>query len=132
MLFAGLYRAIASVCSISALYISPQRRAEFLVIAPRILQALCAAMGDWATARLAGRLWGSDVGWISLCISLGSAWQWFCGVRTFANSLETVLTAVALSVWPWTWATADAGGPRTEKMWVVSRRWSWLSAADTK
>ncbi|KAF8544834.1 Alg9-like mannosyltransferase family-domain-containing protein [Trichophaea hybrida] len=113
MIFAGLYKAIAYICN--ALYISPSQQAEVIVIAPRILQALFAAMGDWATARLAGRLWGSDVGWISLCISLGSAWQWFCGVRTFANSLETVVTAVALSVWPWTWATRDRNGPGTDR-----------------
>lgn len=67
-------------------------------------------MGDWATARLAGVLWGSEIGWIALALSTGSAWQWFCSTRTFANSLETVITAVALSVWPWSLAVGARGG----------------------
>jgi phosphatidylinositol glycan class B len=108
MIFAGLYKAVSYVCD--AFRISPEKQAEALAAAPRILQALFAAMGDWATARLAGVLWGSDVGWISLWISLGSAWQWFCGTRTFANSLETAVMALALSIWPWAWTTGR--GPR--------------------
>lgn len=94
---------------------SEAQRTEALAIAPRVLQALFAALGDWATARLAGVLWGSDVGWVSLSLSLGSAWVWFCGTRTFANSLETVVTALALSVWPWSWATGDRARSRQQR-----------------
>lgn len=32
---------------------------------------------------------------------MGSPWQWFAATRTFSNSLETVLTIVALYHWPW-------------------------------
>lgn len=32
---------------------------------------------------------------------MGSPWQWFASTRTFSNSLETVLTGVALYYWPW-------------------------------
>ncbi|KAA8897428.1 Alg9-like mannosyltransferase family-domain-containing protein [Sphaerosporella brunnea] len=124
MIFAGLYRAVSYVCN--AFNISPDKQAEALAVAPRILQALFAAMGDWATARLAGVLWGSDVGWISLWISLGSAWQWFCGTRTFVNSLETVVTALALSIWPWAWTTGDRSIPRPIRSEV---RFSLLLAA---
>lgn len=96
LLFAGLYRAVDGACRLFG--IDP---ANALSAAPKVLMALFLAMGDWATARLAGRLWGSDVGWIALGVSLGSAWQWFAGPRTFANSLEAVVTAAALGLWPW-------------------------------
>ena len=72
-------------------------------------------MADWATARLAGVLWGSKVGWVALLLSTGSAWQWFCATRTFSSSMETAVTAVALSAWPWTWAAGGAGFGRERK-----------------
>lgn len=28
-------------------------------------------------------------------------WQWYCSTRTFSNSIETTLTAMALAYWPW-------------------------------
>src|ERR1700748_2419260 len=36
-----------------------------------------------------------------LALSVFSPWQFFCSVSTFSNSLETTLTAAALSFWPW-------------------------------
>ncbi|KAI5779247.1 Alg9-like mannosyltransferase family-domain-containing protein [Geopyxis carbonaria] len=100
--FAGLYKTLNYVHNV--LNISPAQQEEIYVAAPKVLQAVFATMGDWATARMAGVLWGSEVGWVALALSTGSAWQWFCATRTFANSLETAITAVALSVWPWNWA----------------------------
>ena len=109
LLFAALYRGVAGACALLGVAAAPA-----LAVAPRVAMALCTAMGDWATARLAGRLWGSDVGWLALGVSLGSAWTWFAGPRTLANSLEAVITAGALGLWPWTWATG-AKGPRTPR-----------------
>lgn len=34
-------------------------------------------------------------------LQLVSPWQWYCASRTFSNSLETTLTSMALSFWPW-------------------------------
>lgn len=34
-------------------------------------------------------------------MSVFSPWQWFCSTRTLCNSLETVLTIVAMYFWPW-------------------------------
>jgi phosphatidylinositol glycan class B len=109
MVFAGLYKSLSFLSDL--FHFHPHRQTQLYVVAPRILQAVFAALGDWGTARLAGRLWGSEIGWVSLLLSMGSAWHWFCGTRTFANSLETVVTAVALSMWPWKWATGEKGGP---------------------
>jgi hypothetical protein len=53
-------------------------------------------------------------------MSIFSPWQWFCSTRTFSNSLETVLTIVALFFWPWELAggaetTATAAGRTSDK-----------------
>lgn len=34
-------------------------------------------------------------------MSVVNPFNWYCSVRTFSNSLETTLTAAALSFWPW-------------------------------
>lgn len=95
LLFAAPYKLI------SALSLSPSTSASLLAVSPKILQAFFATYGDFATAKLAGRLYGPGAGWTALAISIGSAWNWFCATRTFANSLETVVTVLALSLWPW-------------------------------
>ncbi|KAI5814242.1 Alg9-like mannosyltransferase family-domain-containing protein [Pyronema omphalodes] len=123
-IFTVLFKSVNFLCNL--LHLSPQRTAEFLAISPRILQAIFCALGDWSTARLAGRLWGSDVGWIALCLSLGSAWQWFCGVRTFANSLETVITGVGLGLWPWELVASMGAKRRVD--WAETR-WALAAAA---
>lgn len=46
-----------------------------------------------------------------LVVTIFSPWQWFVSTRTFSNNLETALTAVALTYWPWQWMQSDAGKP---------------------
>lgn len=41
-------------------------RANILVVAPKIVQAVFAALGDYFTAKLAGKLFGGMVGWTSV------------------------------------------------------------------
>ncbi|KAK9471972.1 Alg9-like mannosyltransferase family-domain-containing protein [Dipodascopsis tothii] len=67
---------------------------------PKVFQALCAAVGDWAVHRLARRWYGPAVARTALAVSLASAWNWHMAVRTFSNSLETTLFACALCWWP--------------------------------
>lgn len=57
---------------------------------------------------------------------MGSAWQWFCGVRTFANSLETVITGVGLGLWPW--ELVASMGVKRRVDWVETR-WALAAAA---
>ncbi|KFA75140.1 hypothetical protein S40288_02828 [Stachybotrys chartarum IBT 40288] len=93
-----------------------------LLAAPRMLQALFAALGDWYTWQLATKIYGTDANVALFAVShsrqpviiagtnaplpqlflqLISPWQWYCSTRTFSNSLEMTLTVMALNYWPW-------------------------------
>lgn len=76
-------------------------RGDLLNVAPRLLQAVFATLGDIYTYKLGAKILGEEAGWTSLFLSLGSAFHWFCSTRTFSNSLETSLTVMALYYWPW-------------------------------
>ncbi|KAK5989175.1 GPI mannosyltransferase 3 [Cladobotryum mycophilum] len=78
-------------------------RSAAVIVAPRVLQAVIAALGDWFTWKLAMRIYSPDnsVSFITLFLQLFSPWQWYCSTRTFSNSLETTLTVMALYYWPW-------------------------------
>ncbi|KAJ3224654.1 glycosylphosphatidylinositol anchor biosynthesis [Chytriomyces hyalinus] len=75
---------------------------ELLIIAPKLVQAVFAAVGDIYTFMLAQKLYGKGPSKWALFASLVSFFNFFCGVRTFSNSIETSLTAVAMYYWPWT------------------------------
>ncbi|KAM5345397.1 hypothetical protein ACJ41O_011259 [Fusarium nematophilum] len=100
-LFAGAYLVADFVAS----HVLPMGilRAAILVAAPRALQAVIAALGDWFTWQLAVSIYGpnSNVSFFALFLQLFSAWQWYCSTRTFSNSLEMTLTVMALYYWPW-------------------------------
>jgi hypothetical protein len=49
---------------------------------------------------------------VQLILTAVSPWQFFCSTRTFSNSLETALTAVALSFWPWNISQISQGFAR--------------------
>jgi len=58
------------------------------------------SLGDFGTFQLANRVFGKQVAIFSL-FSIALNWfYWFCMVRTFSNSLETVLFVWALVYWP--------------------------------
>ncbi|PHH60162.1 hypothetical protein CDD81_2080 [Ophiocordyceps australis] len=78
-------------------------RTTALMAAPRLLQAVIAALGDVYTAKLAALIYGSHsaAALTALCLQLFSPWQWYVSTRTFSNSLETSLTVMALYFWPW-------------------------------
>ena len=67
------------------------------------------ATGDVYTYRLAWRWFdGSRAAarWALFC-SLSCWFNFFCGVRTFSNCTEAVLTTAALSYWPWRRRTGE-------------------------
>lgn len=73
-----------------------------VVLAPKIFQGMVAALGDWYMGKLAGRILGSRTDAVyAMIISVGSAFNWYCITRTLSNSLEMVLTTIALVYWPW-------------------------------
>ncbi|CAG8731087.1 13989_t:CDS:2, partial [Cetraspora pellucida] len=71
------------------------------IYAPRFLQAVFAAISDFYSYHLARKLFtDSSAKWTLFC-SIISWFNFFCSVRMFSNSIETTLTIVALSYWPW-------------------------------
>ena len=56
-IFAAVYRLSSGLSWI--LHLSPSYRAELLVVAPKVTQAICAALGDYYTWKLAERVYGS-------------------------------------------------------------------------
>ncbi|KAF2759622.1 hypothetical protein EJ05DRAFT_474701 [Pseudovirgaria hyperparasitica] len=101
-IFAAVYRLTASLSTATG--IRPVAfRAELLLAAPKLLQALIAAIGDFYTWQLANTVYGfqTSVSTTALLLSIISPWQWFCSTRTLSNCLETTLTTIALSLWPW-------------------------------
>ncbi|KAM4068111.1 alg9-like mannosyltransferase family protein [Hirsutella rhossiliensis] len=92
-------------------------RTAVIMAAPKALQALIAALGDWYTWRLAVDIYGADTNYsfFVLFLQLLSPWQWYVSTRTFSNSLETTLTAMALYYWPWNLLAPAAPAPAKDK-----------------
>ncbi|RDA89797.1 hypothetical protein CP533_3327, partial [Ophiocordyceps camponoti-saundersi (nom. inval.)] len=101
IVFALAYK-LADILS-SWLPIGVTLRTATIMAAPKLLQAVFAALGDWYTWQLAVDIYGSDSNssLSVLLLQLFSPWQWYVSTRTFSNSLETTLTAMALYYWPW-------------------------------
>ncbi|PFH58137.1 hypothetical protein XA68_14116 [Ophiocordyceps unilateralis] len=78
-------------------------RTAIIMAAPKLLQAVFAALGDWYTWQLAVIIYGPDstASLAVLLLQLFSPWQCYVSTRTFSNSVETTLTAMALYYWPW-------------------------------
>jgi phosphatidylinositol glycan class B len=106
-LFATVYK-LADVFS-SSLKLAPANRANVLLAAPKLLQAVVAAVGDYYTWKLAKHIHGAEshAAWATLALTVVSPWQWFCSTRTLSNCLETTLTIIALYNWPWHWSRLD-------------------------
>ena len=99
----------------------PANRAEVLILGPKLLQAGFAAATDFCTYLFARRLYGqrSHEGTVVAALAVLSPWSWFAGTRTFSNSLETTLTILAISQWPWEWSLEhgedDTSGKKKEE-----------------
>ncbi|KAL2822114.1 Alg9-like mannosyltransferase family-domain-containing protein [Aspergillus granulosus] len=104
LLFAAVY-AVADLLA-RTLGLSPASRADLLIAAPGVTQAVIAAVGDYYTWKLARYIYGGRryESWATLALTVLSPWQWFCSTRTLSNCLETTITIVALNLWPWDWA----------------------------
>ncbi|XP_076851393.1 GPI alpha-1,2-mannosyltransferase 3 isoform X2 [Brachyhypopomus gauderio] len=69
---------------------------QLLVLLPRVLHALLAALADVKLYHLVRKLEGPDVAkWTYFC-QLCSWFTWYCCTRTLTNSMETSLTVLAL------------------------------------
>ncbi|OJD13221.1 hypothetical protein AJ78_06295 [Emergomyces pasteurianus Ep9510] len=112
-----LFAAVYYISNLISEYLSipPLYHANILLAAPKLTQALFAAVGDFYTWKLAGKVYGnySYEAWGALALTVLSPWQWFCSTRTLSNCLETSLTIVALYLWPWEWPSESSSPPKT-------------------
>ncbi|KAL4993072.1 Alg9-like mannosyltransferase family-domain-containing protein [Aspergillus recurvatus] len=125
LIFAAVY-AVADLVA-RTLGLSPASRAELLIVAPGITQAVIAAVGDFYTWKLALYIYGdrSHESWATLALTIVSPWQWFCSTRTLSNCLETTITIVALYLWPWGRAIEScATGPTVKDKGVSILRYA--------
>ena len=91
---------------------------QLVVVAPRMLQGILAAVCDCHAFMLALRVYGPETArWTVVTMSL-SWFNFFCLVRTYSNSLEATLTVVALCYWPLPRAAAD--GKHTRRDFRIS------------
>lgn len=68
---------------------------ELLIVVPRIIQAILSAFADYRFYR-----WTNNSKWSLYLIAI--AWFWFyTASRTLTNTLETTITTIALSYYPW-------------------------------
>lgn len=74
-LFAAVYKSVDFISNLIGLQTST--RVEVLAVAPKVLQAVFAALGDYFTAKLAGKLFGGAAGWTSVRI--------LCSIQYFSN-----------------------------------------------
>ncbi|XP_053479707.1 GPI mannosyltransferase 3 [Ictalurus furcatus] len=73
---------------------------QLLVLLPRVLQALLAALADVKLYEITRRWENPEVAkWTYFC-QLCSWFTWYCSTRTLTNSMETTLTVLALSYYP--------------------------------
>ncbi|KAK9275656.1 hypothetical protein L1049_022923 [Liquidambar formosana] len=94
----------------------------FMMKAPRLLQSIFSAVGDFYLYKLSDVLFGNCVGQWALFSQLANWFMFFCITRTLSNSLETVLTLVGLYYWPCIRVSSNKGE-------LVSRKWGLFVAA---
>lgn len=74
-MFPGLFAAVYYITSLLSdiCGATPSGRAELLIVAPKVLQAVFAALADYFTWRLAGKIFGSRAGEtrVSVCSHIG-------------------------------------------------------------
>lgn len=67
---------------------------------PRLFQGLLLVVVDAHTYKFAKRLFGPQAAFWALFCSASSWFLFFCGSRTFSNSMEMVFVSIALCWWP--------------------------------
>lgn len=91
LIFAASYKLLAVLGMDSA---------KTLVVVPRLVQSFFAAFGDLFLYKLAVKRFNLQTGRWTLICYLMSWFTFYSVTRTLTNSLETVLTTIALYYWP--------------------------------
>ncbi|XP_037030520.1 GPI mannosyltransferase 3 [Bradysia coprophila] len=99
VIIAGIYKALEALSLDDV---------QYLVIVPRIFQAILTAFADYRFYK-----WTGQSKWSLFMIV--SSWFWFyTGSRTLANTVEAALTSIALSYFPW------GGKESSSFLWYVA------------
>lgn len=72
---------------------------KVVIYSPRILQAICGAVGELFVYKFAKLIWGTKAAWWTLYCHITSWFIFYCITRTLTNSMETVFISVALYYW---------------------------------
>uniref|UniRef100_A0AC35UC90 Mannosyltransferase n=1 Tax=Rhabditophanes sp. KR3021 TaxID=114890 RepID=A0AC35UC90_9BILA len=92
LLISGLYQVL-QLCGIDSTWT--------IIHGPRILHAILFAVGDYYFTKLASKiLKDKKAEHIALLLILTNWFMFYCGPRTLSNSLECVLTTIALNYYP--------------------------------
>jgi phosphatidylinositol glycan class B len=91
LMFAGLYKLMQ---------ITGLTYPILFVILPRILQSIFSAIGDWYVYQTTKKWFSSDIAMYALWCSITNWFHFYCGVRTFSNSMETPLFVIMLYHYP--------------------------------
>lgn len=84
------------------LSISPYCNREFVLLVPKVISALIAAIGETYLYVFAKSYSNNEsIGQWTLVLSILSPFNWYMITRSFSNTLEMVLTTIALATWPW-------------------------------
>ncbi|EFA77662.1 putative transmembrane protein [Heterostelium album PN500] len=71
-----------------------------VIIVPKLLQGIVAAVGDIYLYKLSKAIFGKECAKWTLIINLINWYTFVCIVRTYSNSIETVLFVISLYYWP--------------------------------
>ncbi|EGG23229.1 putative transmembrane protein [Cavenderia fasciculata] len=71
-----------------------------VIMAPKLLQGVAAAIGDFYLYLLSKSLFGKDTAKWALTCQLISWYMFVCIVRTYSNSIETILFVISLYYFP--------------------------------
>ncbi|KAI8905543.1 Alg9-like mannosyltransferase family-domain-containing protein [Gorgonomyces haynaldii] len=91
LLFAGVYSLLKFV---------GLAETDWIVYGPKVFQGLLSGLCDYLTHLLAKRVYGPDTGRWTFILTTLSWFHAYCLVRTYSNSLETILTVCGLYFWP--------------------------------
>lgn len=76
-------------------------RARAVVLVPKLINAMVAAVGEVALYKWVGAYHDEKTAGVALGLSLFNPFNWYVLTRSFANGFETVLTVGAMVFWPW-------------------------------
>lgn len=95
LIYAGAYWVVKNVLPLRFEYMG-------VLIAPEIVSAVIAAVGDTFTFRLArSYTQNQQTATLAWALSIFSGWNWYVSTRSFSNNLELALTVAGLSFLPW-------------------------------